>query len=131
MCENGLDLDLDRLAKLLAERLKQELEAPLPDSSKFIEERKKVGSIEKLTIEGAGMFEMRKERRGGSRKPHRFNFEDVGVGESFWLDMTQSQVMKYLSPFATASGREFVMRAQARNGAERSGGANTRVWRVR
>lgn len=77
------------------------------------------------------------ELRGGSRNfSHFYPFEEMAVGDSFWVQADSNCTSGACSKFAKKTGWGFVTRSQTkdgkrnrkRNGTGRNG---TRVWRVR
>lgn len=75
------------------------------------------------------------ERRGGVRKfDHFYPFENMGVGDSFWVPSTTYCTAGAVTRFAKRTGWKFVTRAQTRDGKPNKGAGKakrgTRVWRV-
>lgn len=76
-----------------------------------------------------------KETRGGARNfSHFYPFEEMKVGDSFWVGGETMCTRGAVTDFAKRSGWKFVCRAQTKDGkpnAGQGGGRGTRVWRVK
>ena len=75
------------------------------------------------------------EKRGGVRKyDHFYPFEDMKVGDSFWVPSTTYCTLGAITKFSKKTGWKFSTRAQSKDGLSNNKVAvekrGVRVWRI-